>query len=295
MVVSRHYIVTSMEVQLKPIFDEEITRWINGQIELAPTTNKEHYQIYVEFIKPMSHKKAAKVIGYPGAHMEVRRGTRQEARNYCSKDDTYLRSRFEYGTWIKGQGHRGDIEDLVEMIKEGKSDYEILKTDANLINKYQKFIGRTREILQEQESKEYLTKWAEGWEPRDYQQEWMMRMRGQNDRQITVIVDETGGAGKTQFTKWMVATQGATRFTNAKTKDIAYAYNYEKYICIDLSRTQQDRINWGVIEDLKNGCLFSTKYESRTKWFEPPKIILMMNQMPNRYSLSEDRWDIIEI
>lgn len=84
----------------------------------------------------------------------------------------------------------------------------------------------------------------------------------------------------------------AAYFTNGKTSDIAYAYNNENIIVFDFSRSNEDRINYQVIEQLKNGLLFSGKYSSKNKVFDTPYIICFSNFHPDRDKLSEDRWNI---
>ena len=54
-------------------------------------------------------------------------------------------------------------------------------------------------------------------------------------------------------------------------------------------------MNYSVIEHLKNGRIFSSKYESKIMKFACPYIIIYANFMPNKEKLSEDRWDIREI
>ena len=45
--------------------------------------------------------------------------------------------------------------------------------------------------------------------------------------------------------------------------NFAFAYNNEPYVVFDLARVNDDKfINWGTIECMKNGCIFSGKYES---------------------------------
>lgn len=61
----------------------------------------------------------------------------------------------------------------------------------------------------------------------------------------------------------------------------------------DLTRTAQDHINWEVIESIKNGIMYSTKYGSRMKIYKPPKMVVFMNKEPVMDKLSADRYELI--
>lgn len=82
---------------------------------------------------------------------------------------------------------------------------------------------------------------------------------------------------------------------NAPTKDIAYAYNYEPWVVFDFTRDKELIVNYSVIEHLKNGVIFSWKYESFTKRFPSPKIICLSNFTPEFDKLSKDRWLYYEL
>ncbi|MEM4721922.1 MAG: hypothetical protein QXT73_07695 [Candidatus Methanomethylicaceae archaeon] len=76
------------------------------QYEQAPTTNTVHVQGFVVFKKRRTLRKAKQLLGAPTAHLEVRRGSRQEARDYCRKALTRMAdtSPVEYGSWEQVRG-----------------------------------------------------------------------------------------------------------------------------------------------------------------------------------------------
>ena len=61
-------------------------------------------------------------------------------------------------------------------------------------------------------------------------------------------------------------------YTSVKMANISHAYAMEPIVIFDLSRTQADKIDhvYSFIENLKNGIMFSPKYDSGTKIFKPP-------------------------
>lgn len=88
------------------------------QVEKCPTTDRLHYQAYVEFKKPMSMR-ATKVIFGNHVHVEPRRGTPTEARMYCMKEETRVEDPVEYGEWTEAkQGRRSDLEAACAIVKE---------------------------------------------------------------------------------------------------------------------------------------------------------------------------------
>lgn len=79
-----------------------------------------HIQGYVEFMNPRTFRAIKKVM--PTAHIEPRKGTSAQAADYCKKDkDVY-----ESGT-ISQQGKRNDIEEIRNMVKQGKGMRQILE------------------------------------------------------------------------------------------------------------------------------------------------------------------------
>lgn len=80
------YIIESLDKYTNYIF----------QVEKGGNTDYIHYQIYVEHSQQIrfSTLKAK----FPHAHLEVRKGSKVEAWEYCSKEDTR-----RFGPWFKGE------------------------------------------------------------------------------------------------------------------------------------------------------------------------------------------------
>lgn len=81
-----------------------------------------HLQGYVEFTNRKRITTIKKLTGFSRAHLEIRRGTNKEAREYCRKDGDVE----EYGEFKeRKQGQRSDLEDIKEEIADGASELEI--------------------------------------------------------------------------------------------------------------------------------------------------------------------------
>lgn len=66
-----------------------------GQMEEGGKTSYLHYQVYIESSNPI--KFSTLKMKFPTAHLEVRRGTKRQAFDYCSKSDTRVGETFTGG------------------------------------------------------------------------------------------------------------------------------------------------------------------------------------------------------
>lgn len=66
-------------------------------------------------------------------------------------------------------------------------------------------------------------------------------------------------------------------------------------ILVDVPRSSIGFINYGCIEKLKNGDIYSGKYEGGDCLFKIPHIIVFANEQPDYTAWSSDRYDVREI
>ena len=133
-------------------------------------------------------------------------------------------------------------------------------------------------------------------------QEWIVKEyekheKEPNDRKIYWLWEAKGCAGKTSLCKWLMAKKNFGFLCNAKTADCAFyvANNLKDAYAFNYTRSNEDKINYQVLESLKDGLLFSSKYESATVLMDSPFIVCLANFEPDRSKLSADRWEIINI
>ncbi|KAH3697416.1 hypothetical protein DPMN_084917 [Dreissena polymorpha] len=103
-------------------------------------------------------------------------------------------------------------------------------------------------------------------------------------------MDPVGGNGKTTLACYMMSTMDAIRFENGKSNDLKYMYKGQEYVIFDFCRSSSEHINYEVIEALKNGVFCSYKYESVMRMYDPPKMLVLMNEGPDMTKLSQDRY-----
>lgn len=117
-----------------------------------------------------------------------------------------------------------------------------------------------------------------------------------DDRTINWFYDPEGSKGKTQFCKYMAATYGAQILGNGAFADLAYAIGDEpKIVLFNITRDLEGRFNYSALEAIKDGLMFSGKYESCTKLFNSPQVAVFANFSPRLESMSKDRWNIIRL
>jgi len=91
--------------------------------EICPTTKRVHWQSYVRFEAPKRFSWWKNQ--FPTVHVELRKGSEQEAADYCREDGEVLIDR---GTQIPEVEYKGDVtEHVCDMMEQGAQDYEVYR------------------------------------------------------------------------------------------------------------------------------------------------------------------------
>jgi len=110
-----------------------------------------HYQGYVEFTACRKLDWVRRWL--PGAHFEARKGTRQQARDYCQKrDDTYVDGPWHWPSedaFRVNPGHRSDLEGAVAALADGAGIRDIASDHGAVFVKYFKGLERLHALLQD--------------------------------------------------------------------------------------------------------------------------------------------------
>lgn len=136
-------------------------------------------------------------------------------------------------------------------------------------------------------------------EPRGWQLQVMRIIAdAPHPRQIHWFWEESGNVGKSTLCKYLVVKRNAI-LVSGKSADVAHALSKRAgdidLVIVDVPRVSQDYINYQIIESVKNGLLFSGKYDSAQVVFDIPHVIVFANCEPDRSKLSADRWDVTKI
>jgi len=123
---------------------------------------------------------------------------------------------------------------------------------------------------------------------------------GKNTRYTEKNAGSAGGVGKSQFAKYCVATQNCLFFEEGKKSDIMHLIfeapeDRLECMIVDVPRDNGNNISYKAIESIKNGMIYSPKYEGGYKLFNSPHIFIFANVAPQMERLSNDRWVIKNI
>ncbi len=290
---SRNYLFTDFKnleenyyKNLKTKFEQ--IRFIFGGHEICPGTKRKHVQGWIQFEKPQRFSQVKKILTQ--ANFRICKGNEQHQMDYCGKGG----KTFQFGTY-KIQGQQTALADAYEMLKNGTPMIEVAEKYKGLYIRCHSALEKIAKMYKDQNAKANLTTWAQSKNLHEWQADVVTDLLEQDDREVMWITDKTGNKGKSFLAKYLVGKHNAFYVRNGKSGDISYSYNYQELVVFDFTRSQEERINYSIIEAFKDGMLFSPKYESTTKIFKPAKVIVFANFSPNEDELSADRWNIIDI
>ncbi len=132
-----------------------------------------------------------------------------------------------------------------------------------------------------------------------WQNEVLDRLQRQGDRRVTVLIDVHGSTGKTTLAKVITARHiGAYCPAMDESKDYmawALAHQTAGIFVLDIPKSDSRKKNadlWSAVEQMKNGYLWDKRNHWQEAWIDPPAVLVITNEEPDRSLLSLDRWDI---
>lgn len=205
-----------------------------------------HWQGYITFTRSVRLSWLKKHCSAT-AHFESRRGTHEQARSYCMKEDTRLEGPFEHGTKPE-QGKRNDLEALKQLLDSGASTREVADTEFRSFIKFSRGIQTYRRLMSK---------------PRNFK------------TQVTVLVGKTG-VGKSRI----LAQTYPDAFWKSTGDKWFDDYDLQKEVIIDefygwLPYAQLLRLldRYPMTVETKGGSVN----------FAPEKILIAANSMPDAW------------
>lgn len=252
------------------------------------STGTPHLQGHVSFEEKRRLAYCKDSIGQ--AHFSVAR-VLPKSINYCKKDRDFT----EYGTSpvvASNQGRRTDLEAFKTAVDSGVYDAKVLrKTFSDVCAQYPRFV---REYVRDNKPLPPIPDHA----LRDWQSGMVDLLDEVPDpRGIYFVVDTLGNTGKSFFCSYCEKNLLAVQIMKCgKRDDMAFELDDSKLIYIvDVSRAAAPYLCYTLLEDIKDGRVFSPKYESCQKRMSIPHVVVMMNETPDMTKLSKDRYKIVNI
>ena len=66
-------------------------------------------------------------------------------------------------------------------------------------------------------------------------------------------------------------------------------------VILDIPRHNLEYINYGLLEKIKDGLIYSGKYEGRDCIFDNVHLWVFANERPDTSKMSADRWNLITL
>lgn len=213
-----------------------------------------------------------------------------------------------------------DCKKWIIAAEEGKGGYKhwqvrVQSSDPNFFTDAQEMLmGTGAHIEEAQDQWEYERKEGKyecSWDTpealrqrlgklRPWQETVLERARTQNDRQIDVWYDPRGNHGKTWLAKHIMETGQGLIIPRADMREPRQCCDFiyrrwkhgMEYLIFDIPRTFNVNTNgiYELIEEVKDGLIFSTKYEGGWVNISGVKVIVFTNNKLDENKLSWDRW-----
>jgi hypothetical protein len=275
--------------------DEDVTRLSvlpNGAVYICfgretGENGTPHLQGHVTFLAKVVFNVVRLFVG-ERAHLEVARNCNASIQ-YCKKDGDFI----EVGTLPAGSGSRNDLASFKEAVKSG------MIALCDIRENHSDVYGRMPRFCLEYIADHTPLPDMDMFPLREWQQELNNYLIHQPDRrEIVFLVDRVGNTGKSWFCHYYARLHDNSQvLLPGKKADMAYALRCDiRVLFIDAPRSKQsDFLQYDFFEDVKNGYVFSTKYESRIKYLQKCHVVICMNEQPDLTKLSADRYKIIEL
>nr|QXP07622.1 MAG: replication associated protein [Arizlama virus] len=317
-----HYIFTyhnytvAEKISLRSAVGQAGVQYIIFGEEVCPSTGTPHLQGYLQMnhknIQRINKKFTDKVLYLKPAKAEsglnareLEEGTFMEpysARGYCMKDGNYVEAGEPTHIPAKEQGKRNDLQAVQDDINAGHNYQTISSTHFEASAKYNKFFKEQIAMRNHDINKAAALARYEPLIINDWQRRLIaMIQEPATHRIIHWLWSEGGSIGKSDVATYMAAKYDAVIMEVGKYVDMAYVWAnspVQKVAIFDIPRTMDEKYFlhlYSMAENLKNGRIMTSKYESKTIYFAPPHVIFFANQPPDMTKWTGNRYNVIKL
>jgi len=290
---------------VRALIDSPHCTYVVFGYEVGALCGTPHLQCFAVFNNKPRHTAIHNTV--PTASTFIAHGTATQNIDYCKKGtqpkeewDELGRDGPNYGKDAKFEefgdpplkvGKRKEMEVFKDAVKSGQRDLKILREDySNVCARYpnfvQLYINDNTKIPFVQHP---LRQWQTDFETKLYEEP--------SDRLVYAIVG-AGNDGKTWFAKYIYNKfPNVQIFQVSKAADMAFALSASvRYLFINVPYDSTDLIDYGFLEQVKDGIVFSGKFCSASKILEAiPHVVLLMNREPSVERMAQLRFEIINI
>ena len=270
--------------------------------ECGSKTGTRHLQGFVHF-KARKYMKSLKKLLGDRAHLEIARGSDKQNKVYCEKEGDVL---LECGVPAENPTTNKSFliaKEIVEMVAGGGIALStLLDMDEKYVQAYAKHTAFVDTCIVKKKDADGLFDFKEEnltdhlvmyrWQVELYD---MLVNCEPHPRNILWYVDTVGGAGKSTFCNYFMCRHRAVCFSGGKLNDLAYVYDREPVVFFDLVRSGCNDYLYGFMEQIKNGRIFCSKYQSCFKFFSRPHVVVFANSYPAVGAFSADRLEVFRI
>ncbi len=286
--------------RVEDLLTEQVCVFAVVGLEVGSVAATEHMQGFVHFRSRKTFRAMQKLL--PGAHLEVARASDVENLEYCSKGGRVLLKVGTPASKTETNHSYLDAHRLAQLVVEGGDLCHLISS----CDEYKAAYAKHQRFVDTMVAKKQKKTMEEGYYAYFREQnfvfyKWQSELYDEligtapHPRRIVWYIDRVGGSGKSTFASVFIArgATGAVRYGVVKPQDMALAYKGERVVFFDLARSSHDLLPLcALMEELKNGEVFSGKYESCTKRFRPPHVIVFSNFGPPNGAFSQDRLDV---
>lgn len=114
-------------------------------------------------------------------------------------------------------------------------------------------------------------------------------------RKIFWFYERKGAVGKTELARHIILNNPDALYVSGAKKDIIHAWKGQRILIFNFSRTNEGCVSYDAMESLKDGIVFSGKYDSCMKVYNRPHVICFANWKPDTSAISKDKWVVKEL